>query len=158
MATVTDQPFNRPASYGMSGGHPPSEIGGHVGEFTNDGCSAALCLEASKARASQRKGDAMWTLKPFTLNECNLWPMALRRSRTRHRLVSTRMVPEPGASLSLVMLQSSEFIEANLYHRPPRPARCRLLQYVTGGCPTDHRSWNGSRPAPTRSSSHPDSN
>lgn len=105
-----------------------SEMEG-CGEFSNDGCSGGLLNV--EGESFERK--TPYGHEEIDLNEsiCGQWHFdGVVRDTDWYRL----NVPEPGASLSLV-LQSSEFIEANLYIAS-EACPLSLLHYVTGGCPT----------------------
>ncbi len=99
------------------------------GEFSNDGCSGDLLGVENEAFAR----DLAYGHEAINLNEtvCGTWQFdGTVRDTDWYRVV----VPEPGASLS-VLLESSEFIEANLY-LAAESCPLELLDYVTGGCPT----------------------
>jgi hypothetical protein len=99
------------------------------GEFVNDGCTGGLL--SVENGAFERK--TAYGHEEIDLNEtvCGQWHFdGVVRDTDWYRL----SVPEPGATLSLV-LESSEFIEGNLYIAS-ESCPITLLEYVSGGCPT----------------------
>ena len=101
------------------------------GAFANDGCGAGYL---GGVDGVQRLRDVPHGSESIGLNEtiCGSWHFdGAVRDTDWYRLV----VPEPGASLELV-LESSEFIEAHLYIAS-ESCPLEILEYVTGGCLAD---------------------
>ena len=99
------------------------------GGFTNDGCDSALLGGVEQ----ERLAEVSHVIESITLNDaiCGRWHFdGVIRDTDWYRLV----VPEPGANLT-VMLDSSEFIEANLY-LASESCPLEIVEYATGGCET----------------------